>query len=70
MLAIMRLGAIYVPLDLRNPLPRLASVAVDCEPKAVLVDETTLNDVAKLNVHEFIMPGEIDHYADIICSSM
>ncbi|KAL8725084.1 MAG: hypothetical protein Q9166_007578 [cf. Caloplaca sp. 2 TL-2023] len=29
MLAIMRIGSIYVPLDLRNPLPRLAAVADD-----------------------------------------
>lgn len=50
MLAIMRLGAVYVPLNLREPLPRLASVAVDCEPKAVLVDESTLSDASQLNV--------------------
>lgn len=52
MLAIMRLGAVYVPLDLRNPLPRIASVAVDCAPSAVLVDESTLDDVAQLNVSD------------------
>ncbi|OKL61272.1 hypothetical protein UA08_03198 [Talaromyces atroroseus] len=50
MLAIMRVGAIYVPLDLRNPLPRLASVAKDCEPTAVLADATTLHDVPQLGV--------------------
>ncbi|KAK7961959.1 hybrid NRPS/PKS enzyme [Apiospora aurea] len=50
MLAIMRIGAIYVPLDLRNPLPRLASVAVDCEPAAVLADKTTVGDFEQLNV--------------------
>lgn len=50
MLAIMRLGAVYVPLNLREPLPRLASVAVDCEPSAVLVDEETLGDAGQLNV--------------------
>ncbi|KAK8016704.1 hybrid NRPS/PKS enzyme [Apiospora rasikravindrae] len=50
MLAIMRIGAIYVPLDLRNPLPRLASVAVDCEPVAVLADNTTAGDFEQLNV--------------------
>ncbi|KAI0200608.1 putative hybrid NRPS/PKS enzyme [Astrocystis sublimbata] len=50
MLAIMRLGAIYVPLDLRNPLPRLASVAKDCDPTAILVDATTLKDVPQLGV--------------------
>ncbi|KAI9151431.1 lovastatin nonaketide synthase [Paramyrothecium foliicola] len=54
MLAIMRLGAIYVPLDLRNPLPRLSAVAVDCEPAAVLVDSTTVQDVPQLNVPEAV----------------
>lgn len=50
MLAIMRIGSVYVPLDLRNPLPRLASVAVDCEPSAILADETTIDDVPQLSV--------------------
>ncbi|KUL85552.1 hypothetical protein ZTR_08028 [Talaromyces verruculosus] len=50
MLAIMRVGAIYVPLDLRNPLPRLALVVKNCEPTAILVDATTLHDVPQLGV--------------------
>ncbi|RYP81860.1 hypothetical protein DL769_001820 [Monosporascus sp. CRB-8-3] len=50
MLAIMRLGAVYVPLDLRNPIPRLAAVAKDCEPTAILVDATTLADVPRLGI--------------------
>lgn len=50
MLAIMRIGSIYVPLDLRNPLPRLAAVAGDCQPSAVLVDSTTLNEATQLKV--------------------
>ncbi|KAL7941948.1 hypothetical protein V8C42DRAFT_360388 [Trichoderma barbatum] len=50
MLAIMRIGGIYVPLDLRNPLPRLAAVAVSCEPSAILADDTTVGDVEQLNV--------------------
>ena len=48
MLAIMRIGAVYVPLDLRNPMVRLAAVAKDCEPTAILVDSTTLADAPKL----------------------
>ena len=50
MLAIMRLGAVYVPLDLRNPIQRLAAVATDCEPTAVLVDDSTMDDVPQLDV--------------------
>jgi hybrid polyketide synthase/nonribosomal peptide synthetase ACE1 len=48
MLAIMRIGGIYVPLDLRNPMPRLATVAQDCEPSAVLADTTTMDDAPQL----------------------
>lgn len=50
MLAIMRIGAVYVPLDLRNPMPRLAAVAQDCEPAAALVDTFTVTDVPQLQV--------------------
>ncbi|SPO05365.1 related to polyketide synthase [Cephalotrichum gorgonifer] len=49
MLAIMRVGGIYVPLDLRNPLPRLAAVVADCEPVTILVDSTTRSDVGQIN---------------------
>lgn len=49
MLAIMRIGAIYVPLDLRNPMPRLVAVANDCDPGAVLVDASTVDDAPQLN---------------------
>lgn len=52
MLAIMRVGGIYVPLDLRNPMPRLADVARDCQPHGILVDGSTLDDVKQLNVPE------------------
>lgn len=48
MLAIMRIGAIYVPLDLRSPMARLAAVVKDCEPSAILVDATTLDDAPQL----------------------
>ena len=50
MLAVMRIGAIYVPLDLRNPIARLAAVVKDCEPSAIVVDATTLDDAPQLNV--------------------
>jgi hybrid polyketide synthase/nonribosomal peptide synthetase ACE1 len=50
MLAIMRLGAIYVPLDLRNPMPRLAAVARDCAPSAFLADSATFENTPQLDV--------------------
>lgn len=54
MLAIMRIGGVYVPLDLRNPMSRLAALANDCQPSAVLADGTTLGDAPQLNVAHVI----------------
>lgn len=48
MLAIMRVGGVYVPLDLRNPISRLAAQADHCRPSAVLADGTTVADAAQL----------------------
>ncbi|KAL9093353.1 MAG: hypothetical protein Q9165_004094 [Trypethelium subeluteriae] len=50
LLAIMRIGGVYVPLDLRNPIERLAGIAQDCQPGAILADETTLKDAPILGV--------------------
>lgn len=50
MLAVMRAGAVYVPMDIRNPLPRLAAIAANCKPSAVLADDTTVDTAAELNV--------------------
>ncbi|ORY18402.1 hypothetical protein BCR34DRAFT_596328 [Clohesyomyces aquaticus] len=50
MLAIMRIGSVYVPLDLRNPLPRLATLSSDCQGSAVLADDTTIGDAPQLGV--------------------
>jgi hybrid polyketide synthase/nonribosomal peptide synthetase ACE1 len=47
-LAIMRLGATYVPLDLRAPLPRLASIIKDCRPRAILSHGATIDQVPAL----------------------
>ena len=50
MLAIMRIGGVYVPLDLRNPIARLAAQAEHCQPAAVLADDSTVDDAPHLNV--------------------
>jgi len=47
-LAILRVGAVYVPLDLRNPLPRLAAVTRTAQPAAILVEKSTLHLVPQL----------------------
>ncbi|KAI0552262.1 hypothetical protein F4679DRAFT_581566 [Xylaria curta] len=41
MLAILRIGAVYVPLDPGTPASRLAMVVATCHPTALLVDRTT-----------------------------
>ena len=50
LLAIMRIGAIYVPLDLRNPLPRLAAIVRNCQPHAILTDGSTSSDAPGLDI--------------------
>nr|AKL78827.1 GLNRPS8 [Glarea lozoyensis] len=49
-LAIMRLGATYVPLDLRAPLPRLATIVKDCHPQALLFHNATSDYINKLDL--------------------
>ncbi|KAK7706310.1 NRPS [Diaporthe eres] len=48
-LAIMRLGAVYLPLDQNNPWSRLATITRDCRPEVVLVDNDTEQHVEKLD---------------------
>lgn len=41
LLAIMRLGLVYVPLDIRNPTGRLAAIVNDCKPAAIICNSST-----------------------------
>lgn len=41
MLAILKIGAVYVPLDPGTPAARLAMIVATCQPAALLVDRTT-----------------------------
>ncbi|KAI0191981.1 hybrid PKS-NRPS [Xylaria flabelliformis] len=43
LLAILRLGAIYVPLDLHNPPDRLRQITEDCHPVAIICQQNTLH---------------------------
>ncbi|EPS29069.1 hypothetical protein PDE_04017 [Penicillium oxalicum 114-2] len=47
-LAILRIGATYVPLDLRLELARLGSIVQDCEPTVFLVDSHTQSQAPDL----------------------
>ncbi|KAM6478156.1 beta-ketoacyl synthase domain-containing protein [Trichoderma sp. SZMC 28011] len=41
LMAILILGLVYVPLDLRNPEGRLAAIMADCKPSAIIHQEET-----------------------------
>ena len=41
-LAILRIGATYVPLDVSNPAPRLKLIVEDCKPSAIICDKHTI----------------------------
>ncbi|EHK49839.1 polyketide synthase [Trichoderma atroviride IMI 206040] len=43
LVAIMILGLVYVPLDLRNPEGRLAAIIADCKPAAIICQNETLD---------------------------
>ncbi|KAI0799232.1 hypothetical protein GGR55DRAFT_692856 [Xylaria sp. FL0064] len=47
-LGILRIGATYVPLDPGLPLKRLATIIIDCQPQAIVVDEETKDRVSEL----------------------
>ena len=44
LLAVLRLGAIYVPLDPRTGFSRLSVIVQDCKPAAILVNNSTEQD--------------------------
>lgn len=46
--AIFRAGAVYIPLDLRNPLTRLASIVTAAKPAAILAHSETWDKVDAL----------------------
>jgi hybrid polyketide synthase/nonribosomal peptide synthetase ACE1 len=48
LLGVQRAGAVYLPLELSWPWPRLASVVADCQPSVVLVDDASLSLVDNL----------------------
>jgi Acyl-CoA synthetases (AMP-forming)/AMP-acid ligases II len=48
LLAIWKIGAAFIPLDPRNPMQRLATIANDCKPTAILCHKQTSSGVAEL----------------------
>jgi len=51
-LAILQLGAIYVPLDVQNPPARLAFMIEDCRPLLIICQANTLNIALSLSGHQ------------------
>ncbi|KAJ0115637.1 hypothetical protein J7T55_010460 [Diaporthe amygdali] len=51
-LAIIGIGAVYLPLDLSLPWTRLAAIAKDCQPQLVLVDEVTTEHAHELQLYD------------------
>ena len=51
LLAILKVGAIYVPLDLRSPNTRLVTVINDSQAKFILAHPTTLKQAQMLRQH-------------------
>lgn len=49
MLAIWKVGGVYVPLELTNSLPRLASIVDNCKPEAIVCHDATAADVPALH---------------------
>lgn len=49
-LAIMRAGASYLPLDLSQPFARLSTIAQDCAPSLILTDSSTRDAFSSLNL--------------------
>lgn len=55
-LAILRIGATYVPLDVSNPTERLRLIVLDCKPSAIICDKHTVElarDFQVPNCHVF-----------------
>lgn len=48
LLAVWKFGGVYVPLELRNGIPRLAIIVKDCQPDAILCHDKTTNEVSAL----------------------
>lgn len=54
LLAILRLGAIYVPLDVNIPAARLQAMVAECRPAVVLVSTVTAAKAGDLGLPSFV----------------
>ncbi|KAM0360408.1 hypothetical protein ACHAP4_002485 [Fusarium culmorum] len=48
LLAIAKVGGVYVPLDAQNPIKRLQLIVNDCQPDVIVIDNSTQDSVIEL----------------------
>ncbi|EXK85226.1 hypothetical protein FOQG_10877 [Fusarium oxysporum f. sp. raphani 54005] len=63
LLAIFKAGAVYVPLDLRNSIPRLTSIVKASRPSLIITDHTT-DDKVELIGAKFITKLQLSKLVD------
>ncbi|KAH6637105.1 BcPKS5, polyketide synthase, partial [Chaetomium tenue] len=63
LVAIHRVGAVYLPLDLRNSIPRLKSNVAVARPAALLVDAETASRVGELEIKDAIPAIDVSRLA-------
>ncbi|KAJ5740883.1 Acetyl-CoA synthetase-like protein [Penicillium malachiteum] len=55
LLAVLHIGAVYVPLDRSMHTSRLAAMVSNLDLKAILVDEESIEDVSSFNTHDVLV---------------
>ena len=63
MLAIFHVGAVYLPLDVKNGLPRLGTYVKKCKPAAIIADDETMNDAISLTTSSSVI--NVNHIKDL-----
>ena len=54
-LAILRMGLTYVPLDLRAGIARLTSIIGECQPAGIIIDRSTKDELSALGSHAVVI---------------
>lgn len=64
LLAILRIGAIYVPLDYNIPQARLRAILAGCKPSALLANGTTLAQTSSLGIAPSVIVFDVFNLPD------
>lgn len=68
LVAINRIGAIYLPLDLRNSIPRLRSNVEATRPAAILSDNETVSQIKQIDPNEDAIVINVSEYECFLIS--